>query len=390
MEQDKLRKAGGQLTDEIRQLQLRKIEVQIEMLNFGVKEFRKKLENLQFLIEDQILSDGFIVQSSRTIGSSVDSPTVGLLYPAGRPVSSLPGSLPDGLGTGPAGRPRESAKDEPAEAAGFFESNPAEDDEEENIEVISGPEGQYIEQVNVEEEAGSYWDDLETLLGDQHSSKEGPLKSLMEEELFFTQPEKSPAVGPASAGETENKYFAQDDLDNLEVEVEFPQFSRPAAEAVTETATGIEAGIKPEEKTEVRTKTAPEMEPPIKTETKPDYKTETQREVKSPVSAGPAGASATGAGPAGASSTGASSTAASPTGVSPAGASPAVEKEIKTLRYKYLGGKLAGADLLDGKGRVIVRKNELITPEIVDKAETEGKLAELIVNMTIPGLEENL
>ncbi|HOV79226.1 MAG TPA: hypothetical protein PK728_03905 [Bacillota bacterium] len=68
-------------------------------------------------------------------------------------------------------------------------------------------------------------------------------------------------------------------------------------------------------------------------------------------------------------------------------ASPAVEKEIKTIRHKYVVGKLAGEDLLDGSGKVIILKNELITPEVVERAEAEGKLPELIINMVIPGLE---
>ncbi|OPY87417.1 MAG: hypothetical protein A4E71_01035 [Smithella sp. PtaU1.Bin162] len=68
--------------------------------------------------------------------------------------------------------------------------------------------------------------------------------------------------------------------------------------------------------------------------------------------------------------------------------SPAVAKEIKTVRHKYVVGKLAGEDLLDNSGQIIIRKNELITGAIIDKAEKEGKLAELIIHMVIPGLEE--
>lgn len=68
--------------------------------------------------------------------------------------------------------------------------------------------------------------------------------------------------------------------------------------------------------------------------------------------------------------------------------SPVVAREIKTVRHKYVVGKLAGEDLLDGDGGLIVRKNEMITPGIIDRAEREGKLAELIINMVIPGLEQ--
>lgn len=69
-------------------------------------------------------------------------------------------------------------------------------------------------------------------------------------------------------------------------------------------------------------------------------------------------------------------------------ASTAVEKEINAVRHKYIVGKLAGEDLLENSGQIIIHKNELITPEIVELAEKEGKLPELIIHMVIPGLEE--
>ncbi|NTW05078.1 MAG: hypothetical protein HGA27_03025 [Peptococcaceae bacterium] len=71
----------------------------------------------------------------------------------------------------------------------------------------------------------------------------------------------------------------------------------------------------------------------------------------------------------------------------PINSSTVVSREIKTVRHKYIVGKLAGEDLADSKGEIVIRKNEIITPEIIDKSEREGKLAELIVNMIIPGLE---
>lgn len=67
--------------------------------------------------------------------------------------------------------------------------------------------------------------------------------------------------------------------------------------------------------------------------------------------------------------------------------SPVVAREIKTVRYKYVVGKLAGEDLHDGEGQLIIRKDEVITPGVIDRAEREGKLAELIINMVIPGME---
>jgi uncharacterized coiled-coil protein SlyX len=66
--------------------------------------------------------------------------------------------------------------------------------------------------------------------------------------------------------------------------------------------------------------------------------------------------------------------------------SKAIASDITNLRIKYLLGKITGTDLVDKNGNVIICRNSIITNEIVDRAEKEGKLAELIVNMTIPGL----
>lgn len=63
--------------------------------------------------------------------------------------------------------------------------------------------------------------------------------------------------------------------------------------------------------------------------------------------------------------------------------------DIDSLRYKYLLGKLVGRDVTDVTGKVILRRNDTITREVVQLAEREGKLSELIVNMTVPGLEED-
>lgn len=67
---------------------------------------------------------------------------------------------------------------------------------------------------------------------------------------------------------------------------------------------------------------------------------------------------------------------------------PVVEKVISSVWHKYIVGKLAGEDLLDSGGQMILRKGERITPETVDRAEQAGKLAELIVHMAGPNLEE--
>lgn len=79
----------------------------------------------------------------------------------------------------------------------------------------------------------------------------------------------------------------------------------------------------------------------------------------------------------------------SPAAESHALESPAVGQEIKSLKYKYVLGKFVGRDITDSRGSLIARRNDPITREIVDSAEKEGKLAELIVHMTIPGLDES-
>lgn len=60
-----------------------------------------------------------------------------------------------------------------------------------------------------------------------------------------------------------------------------------------------------------------------------------------------------------------------------------VKEDINRIRNKYLIGKVAGKDLVDNKGNIIVSKDSIITEETITRAEKEGKLPELIVNMTI-------
>jgi hypothetical protein len=69
--------------------------------------------------------------------------------------------------------------------------------------------------------------------------------------------------------------------------------------------------------------------------------------------------------------------------------SPAITEEIRMIRQKYIVGKIAGEDVYDSTGKLIIAKQSMITGEVVDKADVEGKLAELIVNMIIPGLGED-
>lgn len=65
-------------------------------------------------------------------------------------------------------------------------------------------------------------------------------------------------------------------------------------------------------------------------------------------------------------------------------ASNAIDGEIQNIRRKYIVGKIAGDDLLDRNGNLIIKKNDIITIETVQLAEREGKLANLIVDMKLP------
>lgn len=68
--------------------------------------------------------------------------------------------------------------------------------------------------------------------------------------------------------------------------------------------------------------------------------------------------------------------------------SAGVAQDINNIRQRYIVGKISGIDLFDQKGNLIIAKNSVITADVVTKAEVDGKLAELIVNMTMPDLEE--
>jgi hypothetical protein len=65
--------------------------------------------------------------------------------------------------------------------------------------------------------------------------------------------------------------------------------------------------------------------------------------------------------------------------------SEAVSAEINSIRNRYIVGKIAGEDLLDHQGRLVIAKGATISAEVVDIAEREGKLPDLIVNMQMPG-----
>jgi len=65
-----------------------------------------------------------------------------------------------------------------------------------------------------------------------------------------------------------------------------------------------------------------------------------------------------------------------------------LENRIENIRFKYLIGKIIGADLMDSKGIVIASKNSLITEELIDIVDKKGKLSELILNMIFPEVSE--
>lgn len=64
-------------------------------------------------------------------------------------------------------------------------------------------------------------------------------------------------------------------------------------------------------------------------------------------------------------------------------------EQIDSIKSQYIVGKVAGEDLTDSKGRLIISKSQVITSQAVNTAHREGKLAELIVNMKISGLGED-
>lgn len=69
-------------------------------------------------------------------------------------------------------------------------------------------------------------------------------------------------------------------------------------------------------------------------------------------------------------------------------ANKTLENRIENMRLKYLVGKIVGEDLMDSKGIVIASKNLIITEELINIADKQGKLAELILNMIFPEAEE--
>ncbi len=69
-------------------------------------------------------------------------------------------------------------------------------------------------------------------------------------------------------------------------------------------------------------------------------------------------------------------------------ASPAISQQVRAVRQRYVIGKVAGQDLYNNQGGLIIARNHVITADVIDTAEKEGKLPELIVHMQLPGMGE--
>jgi len=50
-------------------------------------------------------------------------------------------------------------------------------------------------------------------------------------------------------------------------------------------------------------------------------------------------------------------------------------------QYPFIVGKFAGENLMDKSGKLIIAKDEMISEEVVEKAQAEGKLVDLIIDM---------
>lgn len=62
--------------------------------------------------------------------------------------------------------------------------------------------------------------------------------------------------------------------------------------------------------------------------------------------------------------------------------------EVDSLKSQYMLGKVAGENIYNKEGQLLIKKNTIITKEIIELAHQQGKLAELIVNMKMLGGEE--
>lgn len=65
-----------------------------------------------------------------------------------------------------------------------------------------------------------------------------------------------------------------------------------------------------------------------------------------------------------------------------------LKTRIDLARYRYIIGKIAGEDLVGNSGELIIKKNEEITNEVIEAAQRENKLSDLIINMLAQGMDE--
>ena len=61
-----------------------------------------------------------------------------------------------------------------------------------------------------------------------------------------------------------------------------------------------------------------------------------------------------------------------------------INAEVQSIRNRYIVVRLAGEALYGNDGQLIIQKYNTITETVVEIADREGKLADLIVNMIIP------
>lgn len=67
-------------------------------------------------------------------------------------------------------------------------------------------------------------------------------------------------------------------------------------------------------------------------------------------------------------------------------AQPEADANLDRAKNKYMLNKITGKDLTDEKGEVIIPKDTVIDDDVIAKADSMGKLAELIINMTLPSI----
>jgi nitrogenase molybdenum-iron protein alpha/beta subunit len=65
-----------------------------------------------------------------------------------------------------------------------------------------------------------------------------------------------------------------------------------------------------------------------------------------------------------------------------------MQNQIVNIRSKYLIGKIVGEDLMDGSGKLLAKNGLVITEDLIEKVDIEGKLPELILNMILPETSE--